>query len=87
MNGMAALAWMLLGGLVGFFASKTTSRRGRGLVTDVLLGGFGALVAGAIYRAGGAPGAALNAWSLLIAFVGASFIVVLWRVLTARWTS
>jgi uncharacterized membrane protein YeaQ/YmgE (transglycosylase-associated protein family) len=81
---MAALGWMLIGGLVGLLASKMTSRHGRGLVIDVLLGCAGALVAGAIYHAGGTPRAGLNAWTLLIACVGAAFVVVLWRVLTGR---
>jgi uncharacterized membrane protein YeaQ/YmgE (transglycosylase-associated protein family) len=73
---MSFLAWILLGLVAGFFASKIVNKQGEGLVLDVILGVIGAVVGGwlfGILGAGGVTG--VNLYSLLVSVVGA--VVVL----------
>jgi hypothetical protein len=41
---LSFVAWILLGGLIGLIGSKIVNKTGHGLVRDVLLGIFGAIV-------------------------------------------
>jgi uncharacterized membrane protein YeaQ/YmgE (transglycosylase-associated protein family) len=73
---MSFLAWILLGLVAGFIASKIVNKQGEGLVLDVILGVIGAVVGGwlfGILGAGGVTG--VNLYSLLVSVVGA--VVVL----------
>lgn len=66
------IQWIVLGLLAGFIASKIVNRRGEGVVLDIILGVFGAVIGGWIFRALGTAGATgFNLWSLLVAVVGA----------------
>lgn len=74
---MSILAWLILGLIAGFIASKIVDGTGQGLVVDILLGVVGAVVGGFIFTAfGGAPVTGFNLYSTVVAVVGA--IVVLW---------
>jgi uncharacterized membrane protein YeaQ/YmgE (transglycosylase-associated protein family) len=73
---MSFLAWILLGLLAGFIASKIVNKQGKGLFLDIVLGIVGAVVGGWLFGLLGASGVGgLNLYSLLVAVVGA--IVVL----------
>ena len=73
---MSFLAWILLGLLAGFIASKIVNKRGEGLFLDIVLGIVGAVVGGWLFGLLGASGVGgVNLYSLLVAVVGA--IVVL----------
>ena len=66
------IQWIVLGLLAGFLASKLVNKRGEGVMLDIVLGVFGAVIGGWIFRALGAAGATgFNLWSLLVAVVGA----------------
>ena len=66
------MQWIVLGLIAGFIASKIVNGRGEGLVLDLVLGVFGAVIGGWIFRAMGTAGATgFNLWSLLVAVVGA----------------
>jgi uncharacterized membrane protein YeaQ/YmgE (transglycosylase-associated protein family) len=65
---MSWLAWIVLGLLTGFIASKLVNKRGEGVIVDILLG----MVAG--FGAAGVTG--LNLYSLLVSVVGAVVILV-----------
>jgi len=74
---MSILAWLVLGLIAGFIASKIVDGSGQGLVVDILLGVVGSVVGGFIFTAfGGAPVTGFNLYSTVVAVVGA--IVVLW---------
>ena len=66
------IQWIVLGLLAGFIASKIVNKRGEGLMLDIILGVFGAVIGGWTFRALGTAGATgFNVWSLLVAVVGA----------------
>ncbi|TNC05290.1 GlsB/YeaQ/YmgE family stress response membrane protein [Methylobacterium terricola] len=74
---MSFLAWIVLGLIAGFIASRIVNNTGQGLVVDILLGVVGAVVGGFLFNQFGEPGVTgLNLYSLLVAIVGA--VVVLW---------
>ena len=73
---MSFLAWVVLGLVAGFIASKIVNKRGEGFFLDVILGIVGAVVGGWVFSLVGASGVTgVNIYSLLVAVAGA--IVVL----------
>ena len=73
---MSFLAWIVLGLVAGFIASKIVNNKGEGLFLDVVLGIVGAVVGGWLFGVFGASGVSgVNLYSLLVAVAGA--IVVL----------
>jgi uncharacterized membrane protein YeaQ/YmgE (transglycosylase-associated protein family) len=82
-KGMSILAWMLLGLIAGFLASKFVNQTREGVVTDIALGVVGALAGGWIFKQLGQPGVTgLDPWSLLVAVVGAVVLLVLYHTIT-----
>ena len=74
---MGIIAWIILGLIAGFIASKIVNKSGQGVVMDIVLGILGALVGGFLMSIiGGAGITGFNIWSILVAIFGA--IVVLW---------
>ncbi len=74
---MGILAWIVLGLIAGFIASKIVNHTGSGLLMDIVLGVVGALVGGFLFSMFGAVGVTgFNIYSMLVAVVGA--VVVLW---------
>jgi uncharacterized membrane protein YeaQ/YmgE (transglycosylase-associated protein family) len=77
---MSILAWIVLGLVSGFLASKIVNRTGAGPIVDVLLGVAGAVVGGFLFSALGSTGVTgLNAWSVFVSFVGAVVVLVVHR--------
>jgi uncharacterized membrane protein YeaQ/YmgE (transglycosylase-associated protein family) len=73
---MSFLAWIVLGLVAGFIASKIVNKQGEGFLLDIVLGIVGAVVGGWLFGLLGASGVSgVNLYSLLVAVVGA--IVVL----------
>ncbi len=73
---MGIIAWVVLGLIAGFIASKIVNRSGSGILLDLVLGLVGAFVGGFLFNVLGARGVTgFNFWSLLVALVGA--VVVL----------
>jgi uncharacterized membrane protein YeaQ/YmgE (transglycosylase-associated protein family) len=82
-KGMSILAWMLLGLIAGFVASKLVNHTGQGVVTDIALGVVGAVAGGWLFKQFGQPGlTGLDPWSLLVAVVGAVVLLVLYHTIT-----
>ena len=74
---MSILAWIVLGLIAGFVASKIYVGTGQGTLMDIVLGIVGAVVGGYLFDAFGSTGVTgFNLWSMLVAIVGA--VVVLW---------
>ena len=74
------IAWILVGLIGGFLASKVVNHTGEGLLRDILLGIVGAFIGGFIFRAMGSAGVTgFNLWSILVAFVGAVVFLILYH--------
>lgn len=71
------VSWIILGFAAGLLAEMATGRRAGGCLTKVAVGVIGALIGGAVAQAAGHEGVdQLNLWSLLIAFAGASVLLL-----------
>jgi uncharacterized membrane protein YeaQ/YmgE (transglycosylase-associated protein family) len=82
---MSILAWIVLGLIAGFVASKIVNKRGEGLLRDIILGIIGALVGGWLFHVFGAAGVTgLNLYSLLVAVFGAIVVLVIYHALTGK---
>jgi uncharacterized membrane protein YeaQ/YmgE (transglycosylase-associated protein family) len=77
---MSILAWLVLGLIAGFIASKIVNHTGEGVILDIVLGIVGALVGGWLFNAFGHTGVTgLNLYSMLVAVVGAVVVLVLYH--------
>jgi uncharacterized membrane protein YeaQ/YmgE (transglycosylase-associated protein family) len=77
---MSVIAWIILGLVAGFIASKLVNKQGEGLFLDIILGIVGAVVGGFVFRTFGASGVTgLNLYSLLVAVLGAVVFLVVYH--------
>jgi uncharacterized membrane protein YeaQ/YmgE (transglycosylase-associated protein family) len=82
---MSFIAWIVLGLLAGFIASKLVNKTGEGMLMDIVLGVVGAVVGGWLFRTFGMPGVTgLNIYSLIVAVVGAAVFLIVYHALTRR---
>jgi uncharacterized membrane protein YeaQ/YmgE (transglycosylase-associated protein family) len=79
---MSFLAWIVLGLIAGFIASKIVNKEGEGFFLDIILGIVGAVAGGWIFSALGAHGVTgVNLYSILVAVVGAVVVLGLYHAL------
>ncbi len=79
---MSIIAWIILGLIAGFIASKIVNKTGEGLLVDILLGIVGAIVGGWLFTAFGEPGVTgFNLYSMFVAVIGAVVILLIGRAL------
>jgi uncharacterized membrane protein YeaQ/YmgE (transglycosylase-associated protein family) len=79
---MSFIAWIVLGLIAGFIASKLVNKSGEGLLLDIVLGIVGAVVGGWLFNTFGMPGVSgLNLYSLLVAVVGAAIFLIVYHFL------
>jgi len=79
MEVMGLLAWIIVGGLSGAFASFIMRSR-LGLIGDILVGIIGAFLGGFLFHLIGASGVTgFNLWSVFVAFIGAVVLLALLR--------
>lgn len=85
---MSMIAWIVLGLIAGFIASKLVNKTGEGLVLDIVLGVVGAFVGGFIFtRFFGAAGVTgFNLYSMFVAVVGAVVVLLLFHLVFRRRT-
>lgn len=84
---MSFIAWIVLGLIAGFIASKIINKTGEGFFLDILLGIVGAVVGGWLFRTFGMPGVSgLNLYSLVVAVVGAVVFLLLYHLIFRRKT-
>jgi uncharacterized membrane protein YeaQ/YmgE (transglycosylase-associated protein family) len=82
---MSVIAWIILGLIAGFIASKLVNRTGGSLVLDLLLGVVGAFVGGFLFTRFGAAGVTgLNIYSILVSIVGAVVVLFIYHALVGR---
>lgn len=79
---MSFLAWIVLGLIAGFIASKIVNKTGEGLVLDIILGIVGAVVGGWLFNTFGHVGVTgVNLYSILVAVIGAVIVLVIYHAL------
>jgi uncharacterized membrane protein YeaQ/YmgE (transglycosylase-associated protein family) len=84
---MSILAWIVLGLIAGFIASKIFVGSGQGMLMDIVLGIVGAVVGGYLFSALGATGiTGFNLYSTFVAVVGAIVLLWLYHAITGRST-
>jgi uncharacterized membrane protein YeaQ/YmgE (transglycosylase-associated protein family) len=82
------IAWIILGLIAGFIASKIINKQGEGFILDIVLGVIGAIVGGWLFQFFGASGVTgLNLWSLLVAVIGAIVVLVIYHAIAGRRTA
>ena len=82
---MSIIAWIVLGLIAGFIASKLVSGSGQGLLMDIVLGIVGAVVGGYLFTALGATGiTGFNLYSMFVAIVGAAVLLWLYHAIAGR---
>jgi uncharacterized membrane protein YeaQ/YmgE (transglycosylase-associated protein family) len=82
---MGIIAWLVLGLIAGFIASKIVNHTGSGVIMDIVLGVVGALVGGFLFSMFGAAGVTgFNIYSMLVAIIGAVVVLFLYHALIGR---
>ena len=83
---MSIVAWLILGLISGFIASKIVNKTGEGLVMDIVLGVVGAVVGGFVFThffgANGVTG--LNLYSMFVSIIGAVIVLVIYHLVMRR---
>ena len=82
---MSFLAWIVLGLISGFIASKIVNKSGQGVVMDIALGIVGAVAGGWLFNAIGHIGVTgVNLYSILVAVVGAVIVLFIYHALVGN---
>lgn len=82
---MGLLGWIIVGLIAGWLANMATGTRSRGCLTTMVVGIVGALLGGLIFEWAGQPGInQFNLWSILVAFVGATLLLLILHGLDRR---
>jgi uncharacterized membrane protein YeaQ/YmgE (transglycosylase-associated protein family) len=82
---MSFIAWIVLGLVAGFIASKIVNKAGEGLVLDIVLGIIGAVVGGYLFQTFGMGGVTgVNLYSILVAVIGAVVVLFIYHALVRR---
>ena len=82
---MSFLAWIVLGLISGFIASKIVNKSGQGVVMDIVLGIVGAVAGGWLFNAIGHIGVTgVNLYSILVAVVGTVIVLFIYHALVGN---
>jgi uncharacterized membrane protein YeaQ/YmgE (transglycosylase-associated protein family) len=87
-EGVGIIAWIFVGLIGGYLASRIVNKTGEGLLPDILLGVLGGFVGGMIFRAFGGHGVTgFNIWSIVVAFVGGVMVLVVYHAIRGQRTT
>ena len=82
---MSIIAWVILGLIAGFIASKIVNKSGEGFFLDIVLGIVGAIVGGFIFSLFGAGWVTgFNLYSMVVAIIGAIVVLVIYHAVFGR---
>jgi uncharacterized membrane protein YeaQ/YmgE (transglycosylase-associated protein family) len=82
---MSFIAWIVLGLVAGFIASKIVNKSGEGMILDIILGIVGAVIGGYLFQTFGMAGVTgVNLYSILVAVVGAIVFLVIYHAIFRR---
>lgn len=83
---MGIIAWIILGALAGWLASKTmNTNKSMGAIANIAVGIIGALIGGFImnfFNRSGVDG--LNIYSLFVAFLGSIILIAIVKAITRK---
>lgn len=86
MESMGLIAWIVIGLIAGWLASKVIPSR-LGVVGDTVVGMVGAVIGGLLFTMIGAIGTTgFSIWSVFVAFIGAVILLVVIRAMNNRKT-
>jgi uncharacterized membrane protein YeaQ/YmgE (transglycosylase-associated protein family) len=84
---MSIIAWIVLGLISGFIASKMVNKTGEGVFLDIILGIVGAVVGGWLFNVFGMAGVTgLNIWSFIVSILGAVVFLVVYHAIIGAGT-
>jgi uncharacterized membrane protein YeaQ/YmgE (transglycosylase-associated protein family) len=84
---MSIIAWIVLGLIAGFIASKIFVGSGQGVLMDIVIGIVGAVFGGWLFERLGATGVTgFNLYSMFVAVVGAVVLLWLYHAIVGRST-
>lgn len=76
------IAWLIVGLIAGFLASRIMRGRGYGIIGDIIVGLIGAFIGGLIANLL-IPGATFGFWgSIVVAFIGACILIAILRAIS-----
>jgi uncharacterized membrane protein YeaQ/YmgE (transglycosylase-associated protein family) len=79
------IAWIIIGLIAGWIASKIVNKEGSGILLDLVIGLVGSIIGGVIFQAAGGAGfTGFNLWSLLVAVIGAIILLVIYHAIFGR---
>ena len=83
---MGFIAWIILGLIAGFVASKLVNHSGSGMLLDIVIGIVGALLGGFFGAKLGLGGLEnfWSAWTWLLAIVGAVVVLMIYNAVARR---
>ena len=82
---MGFFAWLIMGLIAGFIASKLVNKQGEGMFMDIILGIVGAVVGGFVANLLGFTGiTGFDLYSILVSVVGAVIVLVVYHAMTRR---
>jgi uncharacterized membrane protein YeaQ/YmgE (transglycosylase-associated protein family) len=84
---MSILAWLVVGLIAGFFASRVMGGGGNGLIGDIIVGVVGALIGGWLATTllnMPNPVNGINIGTIIVAFVGAVILLAILRLFSRR---
>jgi uncharacterized membrane protein YeaQ/YmgE (transglycosylase-associated protein family) len=76
---MSIVAWLFIGVVAGFIASKVINKRGEGFFMDLILGLVGSLVGGFLFRLIGIGGYGGIGFSIIVATIGAIILLLIYH--------
>lgn len=82
---MSIIAWLAVGLIAGFLASKVVNKTGSGVVMDIVLGVVGAVVGGFLFNSiGHSAPSGINLYSIFVSFIGAVVVLLVYHALFRR---
>ena len=82
---MGIIAWLIMGLIAGFVASKLVNKQGEGVAMDIVLGIVGAVVGGFIANVLGFHGiTGFDVYSILVSVLGDVLVLVSYHAITSR---
>jgi uncharacterized membrane protein YeaQ/YmgE (transglycosylase-associated protein family) len=82
---MSIIAWIFLGLIAGFIASKIVNGSGQGIMMDMGIGVLGAFVGGVMFQLIGQTGVTgFNLWSMFVSVIGAAAVLGVYHAVSGR---
>jgi uncharacterized membrane protein YeaQ/YmgE (transglycosylase-associated protein family) len=82
---MSIVAYIVVGLIIGFIASKVVIGSGQGLSLDMIVGVVGAVVgAGVVHLVGQTGVDGVNPWSVFVSIIGAVVVLVVYHAFSRR---